>query len=407
MPLSDNGSRYACRVINPYGDSITSSNAVLTVIQDTGKPVVYAVGSLRGTGIGVYFSDDNLIDPVTATDPANYIVNGGAVTVTGATLELDKLAVVMLTLSAPVSGDFSVTIRNVKDAAPVPNVINTVTLQSTVVTWPLNQDIGTPSATPPPANTDPAMPGFAQAIGTDGYYVHAGGSDIWNAADGLHFVHQAVNGDFDVAVRVSGLRMADVWSKAGLMVCADLDATSRNYLIAATPTSGQNLITMQWRTDKNAATVSLPDAQRPRPSPIPNAWLRTTRSGQVFTFYYGTNGTDWVSLFSTNEVATPYPAQVYVGLAATSHNNGLDATNTTGAYFRDLTGLTLPVQRPVLTAYVQGANLLVSWTSADATLKLQSTATVAVGWADDPAVPVVAGQTRTVTVPLAAGAKFL
>ncbi|HWH72228.1 MAG TPA: hypothetical protein VNT26_22890, partial [Candidatus Sulfotelmatobacter sp.] len=119
VPLSESGSRYACRVTNPYGDNLTSSNAILTVIQDTFKPVAYAVGSLRGTNIGVYFRDDNLLDPVTAGDPANYTVNNGAITVIGATVEPDRLAVI-LSLSAPVSGAFSVAIKNVKDAAPIP-----------------------------------------------------------------------------------------------------------------------------------------------------------------------------------------------------------------------------------------------------------------------------------------------
>ncbi|HWI58430.1 MAG TPA: hypothetical protein VNZ22_14495, partial [Bacillota bacterium] len=405
VPLSESGSRYACRVTNPYGDNLTSSNAILTVIQDTFKPVAYAVGSLRGTNIGVYFRDDNLLDPVTAGDPANYTVNNGAITVIGATVEPDRLAVI-LSLSAPVSGAFSVAIKNVKDAAPIPNTIDTITLQSSVVTWPLNQDIGSFTGTPP-VFSDPIMPGFAQAIGTNGFYVHAGGGDIWNAADGMHFVYQPISGNFDVAVRVTGLRMADAWSKAGLMLRADLDATSRNYLIATTPSAGNNLLTMQWRPDKNVATLSLPDNMRPRPSLIPNAWLRITRADQVFSFYYGTNGTDWVTFYTTNEVATPYPSSVYVGLATTSHNNGNSLTNTTGAYFQDLTGFTLPVvARPALVATVQGANLVLSWTTTDASFKLQSTATVAIGWANDPAVPVVAGNNYTVTVPLSTGAKF-
>ncbi|HWH71801.1 MAG TPA: hypothetical protein VNT26_20735, partial [Candidatus Sulfotelmatobacter sp.] len=131
------------------------------------------------------------------------------------------------------------------------------------------------------------------------------------------------------------------------------------------------------------------------------------RADQVFSFYYGTNGTDWVTFYTTNEVATPYPSSVYVGLATTSHNNGNSLTNTTGAYFQDLTGFTLPVvARPALVATVQGANLVLSWTTTDASFKLQSTATVATGWANDPAVPVVAGNNYTVTVPLSTGAKF-
>ena len=406
IPLTDNGALYSIRVTNPYGDAITSSNAVLTVIQDTFKPVPYAVGSLRGTGVGVYFNDLNRLDPVSASDPANYSVNGGAVNVTGATLEPDNLAV-MLTLSAPISGDFSVTISNVKDAAPTtPNTMDTVTLQGTVVTWPMNQDVGTLNATPPPTFTNPVMPGFAQAIGTDGFYVHAGGADIWGAADGMHFMHRAITGNFDVAAQVTGLRQADVWTKAGLMVRVDLDADSRNYMLLTTPPTGQNQMNMQWRLTKGAAaSYSLADGVRPRSS-IPNAWMRATREDQVFTFYWSTNGSDWVTLYTTNEVATPYPETVYVGLAATSHNNGTALANTTGAYFRNVTGLMAPPAAPTIQVAVQGSTLVLTWTTTDAAFKLQSSVAINTGWADDPAAVVIAGDTRTVTVPLGTGAKF-
>ncbi len=389
---------------NPYGDSITSSNALLTVIQDVFKPVAYAVGSLHGTGVGVYFSDDNLLDPATASNPLNYTVNGGAVTVTGATLERDNLAV-MLTLSAPIAGDFSVMIQNVKDNAPIKNTIDPVTLHSTVVTWPFSQDIGTLSATPP-LFSDPIMPGFAQAIGTNGFYVHAGGSDIWNTTDGMHFVHQPVTGDFDVSVRVAGLLQADGWSKAGLMVREGLDEGSRNYLIAATPTGGQNLITMQWRLEQGGASGSIADAVRPRPSPIPNAWLRMARSGQQFSFYWGTNGTDWVSLFSTNDTTVLYPATAYVGVATTSHNNGTSITNTTSAYFRNLTGLPL-VPAPALTIRLSGTDVVLSWTTSQTGFALQYTESLQpVNWQAVGTAPVVNGNTYTVTVPLAAGPRY-
>lgn len=399
VAFSDNGSRFICRVTNPYGDTITSSNAILTVVQDVAAPVVAAVGSLRGTSIGVYFQDGNKLDLVSAGNPQNYTVNNGAVAVTAATVEPDGLAV-MLTLGTPVSGEFSVTVKDIKDGSPLGNKLGTATVQGTVVTWPLNGDVGTP-------NTDPLMPGFAQAIGTEGFYLHAGGSDIWNAADGMHFLYQAINGNFDVAVRVTDVRMSDVWAKAGLMVRADLDASSRNYVIATTPTGGQNLITMQWRLDKNAATGSLPDNMRPRPSMLPNAWLRVSRQDQVFSFYYATNGVDWVNLYTTNEVATPYPGSVFVGVAATAHNNGGTLANTTGAYFRNLTGLTGSVTpQPAITASLQGSNLVLTWITTDGAFKLQSSAAVETGWQNDPATAIVAGDKYTVTVPVTGTSKF-
>lgn len=347
------------------GLAYQATSAATQVIVDSTKPVAYAVGSLHGTGIGVYFADLTGVDAVSASDVNNYTVNGGAVTVTSATLQPDNLAV-MLTLSAPVSGEFSVAIKDVADRGFGPNVMNPVTLQSTVVTWPLNQDVGT-LAGDPPAFTDPIMPGFTEAIGTDGFYVHAGGSDIWNLADGMHFVYVPRTGDFDVKVRVAGLRNADQWSKAGLMIREDLDGTSRNFLVAGTPPNGlQNLITMQWRAVKGEASGSVADVSRPRPSQIPNCWLRITRTGESFAFYWGTNGTDWVTYYTETPVPA-YPAEVYVGLATTSHNNGATLGNTTGAYFRDLIGLTPGDIAPALTISLVNGNVIIDW-EGDGTL---------------------------------------
>lgn len=390
----------SARATDGLGNQATSP--AVQVVVDSTKPVAYAVGSLNGTGIGVYFSDLSGVAEASATDPANYTVNGGAITVTGATLEPD-LRAVMLSLGAPVSGAFSVEVKNVTDRGAGPNVMDTVTLQSSVVTWPVNEDIGTLNPTPPPLFTDPIMPGIAQAIGTNGFYVRAGGSDIWNNADGMHFVHQPVTGDFDVKVRVAGLTRPNEWAKAGLMVREDLEGTSRNYLVAAVPTNGQNLITMQWRLVKGAASASIADASRPRPSPIPNAWLRMTRTGDAFAFSWGTDGVNWFSLY--NETPSPvYPATVYVGLATTSHDNGATLANTASAYYRDLAGLPVSGGLPELTIGLSGSDVVISWTSSDSTLELwvASDLTTA-NWQPTGITPVAVGDTYTATIPLVPG----
>lgn len=392
------------RVTDVLGYSVTSAG--VRIVVDSTKPVAYAVGSKGDLGIGVYFNDLTGLDPVSATALANYVVNGGAVSVTNITLEPDGRAV-MLGIDSPVSGQFSVAVANVADQGFGPNVMEPVTLESMPLTDFMTSDIGTTNALG--VFTDPVLAGKSQAISTDGFYVRAGGSDIWNASDGMHFVYRPITGDFDVAARVESLTQADVWSKAGLMMREDLDGNSRNHIIAATPTTGQNLITMQWRPGKNAATLSVVDASRPRPSPIPNAWLRITRSGQDYGFYWGTNGVNWTMMNSTNMTATPYPDTLYVGMAVTSHNNGTNAVNQTAAYFRDITGFTAQPQGVALEVSVNAAGdaLVISWTSSNASLKLQSSTTLLPGgWADVTIAPVVNGDTRTVTVPITAQNQF-
>jgi hypothetical protein len=206
----------------------------------------------------------------------------------------------------------------------------------------------------------------------DGYYVRAGGHDIWDSADGMHFVGRSVSGNFDVAVRVASLLRPDAWSKAGIMVREDLNGNSRNHLIATAPTNGQNLITMQWRPVAGAACQSVPDANRVRPSPIPNAWLRVTCTNNLYTFLWGTNGSIWTTYYTTNLalVSPPYPTTVYVGLATTSHNNGTNTANLTTAYYRDLRGL-VPA---VVSATLVGNTVAVSWPpdKTGATLQTQA-----------------------------------
>lgn len=392
-----------------------TTSAASQVIVDSSKPVAYAVGSLDGNSIGVYFSDTTALDPATAADVANYTVNSGAVAVTNANLELDGRAV-MLALAAPVSGAFSVQIKNVADTGFGPNVVDTTTLNSTVVTWFLHRDVGTVNTTNPAAFTDPIRPGRAQAIGTDGLYVRASGSDIWNNADGAHFVYQEITGDFDVSTRVQSLSRPNEWAKASMMVREDLEGTSRNLmaLVAPPPTgspAGMNLFNAQIRDAKGGATISLATAQRITPVPYPDAWLRLTRTNQQFTFSWKTNAAaNWTTLMVTNvPTAAAYPGKVYVGVATTSHINTDSEASMATAYYRELTGFAVPVApaNPVLSAALVGSELVITWTSDNPNYKLQSNASLASNsWQDAGVAPNVEGNKYTAKVPAGTGQQF-
>lgn len=393
------------RVTDVLGYTITSAGVRLVV--DSTKPVAYAVGSKGDNAIGVYFRDLSGLNAVTATTLANYVVNNGAATVTNVVLEPDSRAVI-LWLDAPVTGPFSVQISNVSDQGFGPNVMDATTLQSTPLTAFWTSDVGVTNASG--VFTDPVLPGVSVPISTDGYYIRAGGHDIWDAADGMHFAYMPIMGDFDVSARVESLTHADVWSKAGLMVREDLEGSSRNHLVATTPSTGQNLITMQWRASKGAGNLSVADATRPRPSQLPNAWLRITRTNENYGFYWGTNGVNWTTYYTTNMTATPYPATVYVGMAVTSHNNGTNISNMTTAYFRDVKGFAPPVpEGPMLDVAVNaaGTSLVITWTSANANLKLQSSASLVPGsWMPVNIAPTVNGDNYSVTVPIAGQSQF-
>lgn len=393
------------RVTDVLGYSVTSTG--VRIVVDSTKPVAYAVGSKGENAIGVYFRDLSGLNAVTATTLANYVVNGGAAAVTNAVLEPDNRAVI-LWLAAPVTGQFNVQVSNVSDQGFGPNVMDAVTLQSTPLTALLTRDVGVTNASG--VFTDPVLPGLSMPISTDGYYIRAGGHDIWDAADGMHFAYVPITGDFDVSARVESLTHADVWSKAGLMIREDLEGSGRNHLVATTPSTGQNLITMQWRPSKAAGSLSVADASRPRPSQLPNAWLRITRTNENYGFYWGTNGVNWTTYYTTNMTATPYPSTVYVGLGVTSHNNGTNMSNTTSAYFRDIKGLFAPAPAGTwldVALNPAGTSLIISWTSSNASLKLQSSSTLAPGsWGQVNIAPIVDGNNYTVTVPIAGQSQF-
>lgn len=404
------------RVTDTLGYLVTATAASLVV--DSTKPVMQAVASsFDGRLIGVLFREQvSGLDPVTATNTANYQINNGAVAVMAATLQPDNTTV-LLTPATPVTGPFTVKAQNVADLGFGPNVIDATTLTGNVVVSALQaRDVGTPNTNDPVLFSDPVMPGFTLALNATDFYIAAGGSDIWNLADGCHFLYQEKTGDFDVATRVESLTRPNEWAKASLMVREDLDGNSRNSMILVSPPAigqpaGVNVFNVQWRDVKGGTTVSLATAQRPTPVPYPNAWLRLQRTGDTYNAYYGTNGVDWTLLNTYATPATnPYPAKTYVGIAVTSRNNGTNAANTVRALVRDLKGFgaaVLPTAGPSLAIKRVGANVEISWASDSGQFVLQSAASLPAAYWQTVGIPPIAnGAGRTVTVPIGSTTQF-
>lgn len=108
-----NGFTYSVTVSNLlYG--VTSTNAVLTVLSDTNPPVALKAASYGGTTVQVQYNEP--VEYWTACSTDNYQINAGAVTAVLAELSTDSLTVT-LTLSAPLTGAFTVVINNVTDLA--------------------------------------------------------------------------------------------------------------------------------------------------------------------------------------------------------------------------------------------------------------------------------------------------
>ena len=168
----------------------------------------------------------------------------------------------------------------------------------------------------------------------NGIDVTVGGTDIGGTADQFSFSYESLTGDFDVQVRVSGLTLADTWTKAGLMARETLTANSRYAAALSTP-SGIGAF-FSARSVTGAAATSSGNF----PVNYPNMWLRLSRVGNVFTGYAGVDGQSWAQI---GAVSNAMPATVFIGVAASSHVTGQSTT----AQFRDYSTVTNASTTPV------------------------------------------------------------
>ena len=95
----------------------TSGAAVLTIAPDVNAPVLLAATSTNGYTIELAF--DELLDPGTVSAVDNYVVNGGAVTISNAERDLDGRTVVLV-LGERLPEAFDVSVTGVADLAGNP-----------------------------------------------------------------------------------------------------------------------------------------------------------------------------------------------------------------------------------------------------------------------------------------------
>jgi regulation of enolase protein 1 (concanavalin A-like superfamily) len=276
-------------------------------------PVVVSAGAFaQGRTVGLEF--EGPLDSKSADAVTNYVVSGA--TVQSAVLQTNG-QVVVLTLDKPVAAGATVLVQGVQSAGGSGPILPTTLAIG--ISPLLSTDVGTTNASG--AFSDPVQPGTAYPFASDALDVISGGSDIWNNADGFHFVYQQVTGDFAVSVRVASLAMSDFYAKAGLMIRESLYGGSRDLSWVAHPAAGHDSVDANYRAQTDGGTAGWPGANDWSPVPYPNAWIRLTRQGNTFTALSGTNGMDWVQNAQMTVTNTPYPATVLVGLCTTAHNN--------------------------------------------------------------------------------------
>ena len=120
------------------------------------------------------------------------------------------------------------------------------------------------------------------------FTVQGSGDDIWDAADGFHFVFQSLDGDDEILLRVATQDMSThTWAKAGVMIRETLNADSAQAMMVVTPGQGTSF---QYRM----STGQLSTDATPGNGVIAPCWLKMVRSGDTLTGYLSADGSTWV-----------------------------------------------------------------------------------------------------------------
>jgi hypothetical protein len=203
-----------------------------------------------------------------------------------------------------------------------------------------------------------AIPGSSsEAAGV--WTILGSGNDIWGNADGFHYVYRPMSGDGSLQVNLVSMDLTDGWAKVGPMIRETTAAGSKH---ASTVMSGSNGIQMVWRLNTDGGSDGVT-----RGGESPPKEMRITRSGDelISEFNY-----EWLpGLFMWTEIgriAVPMTADVTIGMAVCSHNNG--ALNT--SVLDNVILTTAPYEKPWDLSPEDGATALpvttsLSWMPGD------------------------------------------
>jgi hypothetical protein len=154
-------------------------------------------------------------------------------------------------------------------------------------------------------------------VGT--YTITATGADIWNAADQFHYAFKTLSGTGSITAQVLSVDNTDPWAKAGVMIRETLGAGSKFAAVYITPGSG---CSFQGRLDTDvAATSDAAVRTTEQQAIVAPYWVKLERDfAGNFRASYSANGSNW-TMMTWNPQNISMSANVYVGLALTSHNN--------------------------------------------------------------------------------------
>ncbi|MCL5280024.1 MAG: carbohydrate binding domain-containing protein, partial [Planctomycetes bacterium] len=148
--------------------------------------------------------------------------------------------------------------------------------------------------------------------GNNAFTVVSTGTDIWGNSDQFRFVYQTLSGNGSITAKVDSLTRSDAWSKAGVMIRESLEAGSKHASVVVTP---DNSCSQQYRNSTGGASASADWTGTAVTAPY---WVRVTRTGNSFKTETSPDGKTWTALGAEQNITMV--ANVYLGLAVTSHN---------------------------------------------------------------------------------------
>ena len=143
---------------------------------------------------------------------------------------------------------------------------------------------------------------------TQTFTVNGAGADIWGTSDSYQLVANFMKGDGSIVARVTSEDAANTFAKAGLVVTANGNWQA-NVILDIRPNGG---IEFMSRPSSGAQMSFVAGSASSFP-----VWLKLQRTGNTFTGYTSTDGTQWDVVGSTD---VSMPNSIAVGLAVTSHD---------------------------------------------------------------------------------------
>ena len=145
------------------------------------------------------------------------------------------------------------------------------------------------------------------------YVITAIGDDIWNAADGGHFVYFEASGDFEIQAYIASINPSpDTWTKAGVMIRESLESNSMNAFSFMTLDRGA---AAQFRPFTNAATTSS-GIRWSNFGPVSSSAVRLKKVGNIITYSRADDGTTFEEYKTETWNGS---GNVYVGMAVSSN----------------------------------------------------------------------------------------